>query len=93
MNEKNNRKQAVALGYDKEKQTAPKVLAKGKGVIAENILQKANEHHIPVQEDASLLALLGKLDIHESIPEELYAAVAEVFAFIYQVDNELAKKK
>jgi flagellar biosynthesis protein len=87
------RKEAVALGYDKSSESAPKVLAKGKGIIAENIISKANEHGVAIQEDKSLLSLLGKLDIGESIPEELYGAVAEVFAFVYRLDKELEKEK
>jgi flagellar biosynthesis protein len=87
------RKEAVALGYDQSSESAPKVLAKGKGIIAENIISKANEHGVAIQEDKSLLSLLGKLDIGESIPEELYGAVAEVFAFVYRLDKELEKEK
>ncbi|TMU87803.1 EscU/YscU/HrcU family type III secretion system export apparatus switch protein [Bacillus sp. BHET2] len=86
------RKEAIALGYDQEKGSAPRVLAKGKGIIAENILAKAREHKVPVQEDKSLLSLLGNLDVGESIPEELYGAVAEVFAFIYRLDRDISKK-
>lgn len=82
------RKEAVALSYQPDQQDAPKVIAKGKGKIAENILGKAAEHGVPVQEDASLVELLGQLDINESIPEELYQAVAEVFAFVYRLDKE-----
>ncbi|KAB2337493.1 type III secretion system protein [Cytobacillus depressus] len=85
------RKEAVALTYDKNGLDAPYVSAKGKGLIAENILAKAKEHDIPVQEDPSLLELLGKLNINEQIPEELYEAVAEVFAFIYKADQEAGK--
>ncbi|EDL62887.1 EscU/YscU/HrcU family type III secretion system export apparatus switch protein [Bacillus sp. SG-1] len=87
----NKRKQAIALQYESEKQQAPKVVAKGKGLIAENILEKAREHGVPVQEDRNLVELLGNLDINESIPEELYQAVAEVFAFLYRVDREAKK--
>lgn len=82
------RKEAVALTYQPEKSDAPKVIAKGKGKIAENILETAAENGIPIQEDPSLVELLGKLDINESIPEELYQAVAEVFAFVYRLDKE-----
>jgi len=82
------RKEAVALTYQPEASDAPKVVAKGKGKIAENILEKAAENGIPIQEDVSLVELLGKLDINESIPEELYQAVAEVFAFVYRLDRE-----
>ncbi|KSU62498.1 hypothetical protein AS034_10295 [[Bacillus] enclensis] len=87
------RKEAVALGYDQSSESAPRVLAKGKGIIAENIILKAAENGVAIQEDESLLALLGKIDVGESIPEELYGAVAEVFAFVYKLDKEIGKRK
>lgn len=87
----NTRKEAVALTYNTT-DTAPRVTAKGKGLVAENILERAREHQIPVQEDPSLVELLGKLNINEAIPEELYQAVAEVFAFIYKTDQAVGKK-
>lgn len=82
------RKQAVALRYQAGVAEAPSVVAKGKGFIAENILQKAKEHRIPIQEDPSLVELLGKLDIDQQIPPELYQVVAEILAFIYRMDRE-----
>lgn len=85
--EKEVRKEAVALSYNPDEADAPKVVAKGKGKIAENILSKASEHNVPIQEDPSLLELLGQLDINESIPEELYQAVSEVFAYVYHLDQ------
>lgn len=87
------RKEAVALTYDKYRKDVPRVVAKGKGLIAEEILERAKEHDIPVQEDASLVELLGKLNINEKIPEELYQAVAEVFAFIYRADKNAGSNK
>ncbi|GGG21644.1 hypothetical protein GCM10007425_15150 [Lysinibacillus alkalisoli] len=86
--QKHTRKEAIALTYTPGENAGPKVVAKGKGKIAENILLKASEHDIPVHEDPNLVELLGQLDLNESIPEELYQAVAEVFAFIYHVDQE-----
>ncbi len=91
--EKIVRKEAVALTYKPGSENAPTILAKGKGEIAENILKKAQENHIPIQEDPSLVSILGQLDINESIPEELYQAVAEVFAFIYRVDQSHGLQK
>lgn len=91
--ERHTRKEAIALTYDQTTSSAPKVVAKGKGKIAENILDKAREHDIPIQEDSSLVEILGKLDMDESIPEELYKAVSEVFAYIYQVDREHGLRK
>ncbi|MGE7767705.1 EscU/YscU/HrcU family type III secretion system export apparatus switch protein [Peribacillus sp. NPDC096540] len=83
------RKEAIALKYDPEISKSPVILAKGKGKTAEKILDKAMKLNIPVQKDVSLTSLLGQLDINQTIPEELYEAVAEVFAFIYKVDRDL----
>ncbi|MFS0782322.1 EscU/YscU/HrcU family type III secretion system export apparatus switch protein [Bacillus sp. 1P06AnD] len=87
------RKEAIALKYDSDQDASPKLIAKGKGKIADSILERAKENHIPIQEDPTLAELLGKLNINESIPPELYEAVAEVFAFIYKLDKEAGKKK
>lgn len=91
--ERYSRKEAVALSYDPSISEAPKVIAKGKGKIAENIVAKAEELNIPIQEDPSMIEILGQLNIDESIPEELYKAVSEVFAYIYQLDREHSLKK
>ncbi|MGX1264659.1 flagellar biosynthesis protein [Rossellomorea marisflavi] len=93
MSMEQKRKAAVALGYDQTRDGSPRIIAKGKGLIAEEILKRAEEHDIPVQEDDTLVDLLGQLDIKESIPEELYGAVAEVFAFIYRVDKSFRGEK
>ncbi|RKQ19777.1 EscU/YscU/HrcU family type III secretion system export apparatus switch protein [Ureibacillus endophyticus] len=81
------RKEAIALSYNQEKSSSPRVVAKGKGKIADNILEQATLHNVPIYEDRNLVELLGNLDLNESIPEELYQAVAEVFAFIYRLDR------
>ncbi|WP_409305404.1 EscU/YscU/HrcU family type III secretion system export apparatus switch protein [Peribacillus sp. SCS-155] len=83
------RLEAVALRYENDADDAPTIIAKGKGKVAENILASAAEHNIPVQQDPTLTELLGKLDINKAIPEELYQAVAEVFAFIYKIDKTI----
>lgn len=87
-NKKYVRKEAIALSYEPGQIEGPKVVAKGKGKIAENILAKAEENNVPIHEDPNMVELLGQLDLNESIPEELYQAVAEVFAFIYRVDEK-----
>jgi flagellar biosynthesis protein len=89
--EKERRKAAVALRYDTQRMAEPIVTAKGKGEIAERIIAEAKERDIPIQEDPSLVELLSKLNINESIPDELYRVVAEVFAFVYQVDKQVGK--
>ncbi|MBE1553479.1 EscU/YscU/HrcU family type III secretion system export apparatus switch protein [Sporosarcina limicola] len=94
MNDKRHiRKEAVALSYEPNLAEAPKVVAKGKGKIAENILEKARANDVPIQEDPSLVEILGQLNLNESIPDELYKAVSEVFAYIYQLDREHGLKK
>lgn len=81
------RSKAAALQYNQNRDQAPTVVATGKGIIAENIIEKAKESHVPIQNDASLIELLAELNINEKIPEELYQAVAEVFAFVYRADK------
>jgi flagellar biosynthesis protein len=83
------KKQAIALRYDSEKETVPKVIAKGKGLVAEKIIKAANNQEIHIQEDPALIELLSKLEIHQQIPEELYEAVAEIFEFLYKLDKEI----
>jgi len=85
---KNKRKKAAALTYREESHAAPVVSAKGKGLIAEEIIQEAERHHVPILQDPSLVEILGELEINRSIPNELYQAVAEVFAFIYHIDQQ-----
>ncbi|MGP4080248.1 EscU/YscU/HrcU family type III secretion system export apparatus switch protein [Pseudalkalibacillus sp. R45] len=81
------RKSAVALKYDQSTNSSPKVVAKGKGTTAEEILETARQNQVPIQEDTSLVQLLSKLEINQEIPPNLYQAVAEVFAFVYQLDQ------
>jgi flagellar biosynthesis protein len=80
-------RRAVALGYDPEKDEAPRVLATGGGAVAERILALAKENGIPIQEDPVLVAALAGLDLETAIPPELYAVVAEVLAFVYRVQQ------
>ncbi|WP_164669010.1 EscU/YscU/HrcU family type III secretion system export apparatus switch protein [Virgibacillus doumboii] len=83
------RKKATALRYNQDLDNAPKVTATGKGLVAESIIEKARENNVPIQEDSSMVELLSELNINETIPEELYHAVAEVFAFIYRTDQNM----
>ncbi|MGG1551120.1 EscU/YscU/HrcU family type III secretion system export apparatus switch protein [Paenibacillus ferrarius] len=82
-------KKAVALKYAPEKSKAPILVAKGKGQVAESILEKAKENGIPVQEDSSLVEVLSKLELDQEIPPELYQLVAEVLSFIYRSDGRM----
>ena len=72
---------AVALKYDGN--SAPKVTAKGDGISAEQILQIAEQHGIPLQTDPELTKILAQIPLGEEIPQELYVAVAEVIAFAF----------
>lgn len=85
--QRNLPKKAVALKYEPELRTAPVVTAKGQGVMAEQILRRAQENGIPIQEDASLVEVLSKLDLEQEIPPELYQLVAEVLSFVYRSDR------
>lgn len=77
---------AVALRYDG--QNAPRVTAKGRDRLAEEILALAREHNVPLQENAELAGLLARLDLGEEIPEALYIAVAQVIAFAYYLSGK-----
>jgi len=80
---------AVALKYDQKKDKAPRVIAKGRGNIAEKIIAVAREHNVPLYEDKNLIQILEALDLETEIPPELYRAVAEVLAFIYRLNGKL----
>ncbi len=86
-------KKAVALRYDVKKENAPKIMAKGKGLIAERIIKIAEENELPIKKDEDLVELLTKIDIDKEIPNNLYKAVAEVFSFIYNVTNKSTNEK
>ena len=81
-------KKAVALGYDIDKDNAPRVVAKGKGASAENIIKIAQLHNLPIQKDEDLVELLSKVELDREVPEKLYVAVAEVFSFIYKITKK-----
>ncbi len=89
MKDEKDRK-AVALKYERGKDLAPKVTAKGRGDVAERILALAREHGVAIQKDSTLLDALYRLDLNEEIPEELYTVVAEILAFVYRM-NRLKK--
>lgn len=77
---------AVALHYSGT--GAPRVTAKGQGLVADQILKVAREHGIPLDEDAALAHTLAQLDLGREIPRELYMAVAQVLAFAWQLKNK-----
>lgn len=90
MEEKKKVKQAIALEYDPSEE-APRVIASGRGILAERIIEKAKESQVPVHRDDKLADTLSRLEIGEMIPPELYEVVAEILIFVDSMDK--LKKK
>lgn len=91
--QKDNRdkpKQAIALTYDPG-EDAPKVVASGRGALAERIIEEAKQAKVPVHKDTRLADTLAKLEIGDMIPPELYEVVAEILVFVDQMDKIRAK--
>ena len=88
--EKKKPKQAVALSYDPN-DDAPRVIASGKGALAERIIEKAKESEVPVHRDDKLADTLSRLEIGDAIPPELYEVVAEILVFVDAMDKIKAK--
>lgn len=82
------RAKAAALSYKQGRDSAPKVVAKGSGLMAEKIMEIARKHNIPLKEDPQLVEVLSTLDLHQEIPPELYKAVAEILAFVYRMTKK-----
>ncbi|MBI4776591.1 MAG: EscU/YscU/HrcU family type III secretion system export apparatus switch protein [Deltaproteobacteria bacterium] len=80
-------KQSVALRYRPEKERAPRVVAKGKGHLAEKIIEIAKKHGVPIKYEPDLVQILSKLDLEQEVPPSLYRAVAEIFAFVYKLNH------
>lgn len=79
-------REAIALAYS-QADAAPRVVAKGKGLIAEQIIARAKEHGVYVHESPELVALLTQVDIDEHIPPQLYIAIAELLAWLYRIEH------
>lgn len=87
MNDRQNK--AAALKYRRGVDSAPSIVAKGRGAVAEKIIALAREHGIPIREDRNMVEVLSTLDLYEEIPPELYKAVAEILAFLYKMSGKL----
>lgn len=79
-------REAIALAY-RQTDAAPRVVAKGKGLIAEEIIARAHQHGVYVHESPELVALLTQVDLDEHIPPQLYLAVAELLAWLYRIEH------
>ncbi len=86
-------KKAVALKYQEQESSAPKVVAKGQGIIAEKIMQKADEFDVPIFQNKALAESLLNLDLDEQIPPNLYKAVAEVFVWLMKSEKKAQMSK
>jgi flagellar biosynthesis protein len=91
--EKKHRTMAAAIEYDSQKDLAPRVTAKGEGLVAEKIIELAKQHDIPIKSDPNLIQVLSKLDINEQIPEDLYRAIAEILAFVYSLNSKWQERQ
>lgn len=92
MEKQQRRFKAAVLRYDPDEYAAPRVVAKGAGIIAEKIVQTAREHHIPVYQDQRIVEALLQTDVGSEIPPQLYQAVAEILVFVAQLDQEWAER-
>ncbi len=90
--DRDKRKKAAALKYDAEIGSAPRVTAKGQGTVAENIIEMAEKHNVPVHKDSDLVEVLSGLDMEEEIPQDVYLAVAELLAFVYSINKTKPKR-
>src|SRR3989338_417008 len=87
------RKTAIALRYDIDRDKAPLIIASGRGLVADEILRLAEDNKIPLYEDPELAKLLAKLEMDTEIPAELYTLVAEVLFFVYKLDRMAGKRE
>jgi flagellar biosynthesis protein len=79
-------REAVAMAY-RDNDAAPRIVAKGRGLIADEIMSRAKEHGVYVHESPELLSLLMQVDLDQHIPAQLYTAVAELLAWLYRMEN------
>jgi len=86
------RPQAVALRYNKQQDQAPTIVAKGRGLIADQIVMAARQNSVPVYQNKILAGMLMAVELDRAIPEEMYQAVAEVLAYVYRLDQGVGKR-
>jgi flagellar biosynthesis protein len=93
MNGEAPRRHAAALAYDAQdahRSRAPRVVAKGQGLVADEILERARAAGVPIHESRELASLLAQVDLDQHIPPALYVAVAEVLAWVYRLEGRTA---
>ena len=87
--EKNKKRKAAALKYERGKDRAPKLVAKGSGLVADKIIEKAEEFGIFIKEDKDMVEVLATLDLYQEIPDSLYQAVALILAELYKINESM----
>lgn len=85
-------KTAVALKYDMETDAAPRIIATGKGYLADKIIETAKQENVPIHQDAAVAKSLSKLELGDNIPPELYEVVAQIMIYVDRVDGLKGKK-
>ena len=86
------RRKSIAIRYDAKSDEAPRLVAKGEGLVAEKIIEIAAANDVHIHQDPAMVAILAKLNVNTFVPEELYQAVAEILAFIYRLDQKLSNQ-
>jgi flagellar biosynthesis protein len=92
MKKENTSEKAVALQYKEHEDSAPRVVAKGRGLVAEKIREIAESNGIPIRRDDDLVELLAQIEIDREVPPELYAAIAEILSWIYRANDTMKKE-
>jgi flagellar biosynthesis protein len=92
MSKRYQREKAVALKYKHDEDQAPRVIAKGEGLVAQKIKAVAEAAGVPIRRDDDLVELLAQVEVDREIPAELYAAVAEILSWIYRANDEIRKE-
>ena len=85
------KRKAAALRYDHGKESAPRLVGKGSGLVAEKIIALAEENGIPIHQDSDLVEILSRLDLYQEIPPETYVVAAEILAFVYRTNDKYKK--
>ena len=93
MKQNRTKNSAISLKYNGDSNRAPRVTAKGQGWVAEKIIAMAQQQNIPIKKDKYLVELLEKIDVGREIPESLYKLVAELLAWVYQLNKEYSKNR
>ncbi len=86
--DKAQKAKAVALKYNPQEDSAPKITAKGDGFLAEKIIELAKQSGVPIREEKDLVEILSKLDLYEEIPPETYVIVAEILTWVYELNKK-----